>query len=57
LIFSKEQYFFEKYSPEYSIQKIARSSLEQKRSEITKTLISKVKSSKNHPLFDKSHPA
>jgi group I intron endonuclease len=44
LIFSKEQYFFDLLSSEYNIQKIAGSSLGQKRSENTKTLISKIKS-------------
>jgi len=44
LIFSREQYFFDLLSPEYNIQKIAGSPLGQKRSETTKTLISKIKS-------------
>ncbi|BDC33840.1 hypothetical protein EMPS_mp27 (mitochondrion) [Entomortierella parvispora] len=48
LIFSKEQYYFDLYLPEYNTQKIARSSLGQKRSEATKALISKIKSGLTH---------
>lgn len=43
LILSKEQHYIDSLSPEYNIQKIAGSSLGQKRSEKTKTLIRKVK--------------
>jgi len=57
LIFSREQHFFNLLSPEYNIQKIAGSSLGQKRSEVTKALISKIKTGENHYLFGKSHKA
>jgi group I intron endonuclease len=55
LIFSREQHFFNLLSPVYNIQKIAGSSLGQKRSEATKALISKIKSGENHSLFGKFH--